>query len=377
SMLTQSVNEFYKRHSKDPLRPKFEDSLAFLGRTLSDLQKSIMKIRMVPVEQLFRRFPRTVRDLARSCGKDVRLQVVGGATDLDKSILDLLAEPLSHIVRNAVDHGIEPSEARIAAGKQPHGTVTLNAYHQGNHIVIECSDDGRGIDRTRVVEKAIQSGILAPADAAQLTESEALALVFHPGLSTAAQVTAISGRGVGMDVVKTVLDRLKGTVVVESQLGSGATFRLKVPLTVAIIKALMFNVGGRMFAVPLASVVEITRARPEDIHTVDRREVLQIRGETLTLVRPARLNRRRSTELQKFFVVVLSHNERKFGMVVDSLVGEEELVIKALDHQLVATEFISGASILGDGSVVLILNLQTVVSRLSRRADLSGLGAIA
>lgn len=371
SMLMQTMSEFYRRYSKDPLRARFDDSLAFIGRTLGDLQKSIMKIRMVPVEQLFRRFPRTVRDLSRSCGKEVELQVAGAATDLDKSILDLLAEPLSHIVRNAVDHGIETPDARSAAGKPRLGTILLNAYHQGNHIVIECSDDGRGIDRKRLVEKAIQSGIIDADEAERLTDNEAFALIFHPGLSTAAQVTAISGRGVGMDVVKTVLDRLKGQVTIESHLGLGTTFRLKVPLTVAIIKALMFRAGDQLYAVPLAAVIEITRSKSADIHVVDKHEVLQLRGETLTLVRPERLNRRYEREPRKFFVVVISHNDRKFGMIVDSLIGEEELVIKPLDHPLVATEFISGASILGDGSVVLILNVQAVVSRLNRRAEVS------
>lgn len=377
SMLAQNVSEFAQCYGRDPLRARFDDSLAFLSRTLSDLQKSIMKIRMVPVEQLFRRFPRTVRDLARACGKDVQLQISGAATDLDKSILDMLAEPLSHIVRNAIDHGIEPPAARTAAGKPETGTVSLNAYHQGNHIVIECSDDGRGIDRERVVARAMEAGVITADDAAQLSVTEALSLVFHPGLSTAAQVTAISGRGVGMDVVKTVLDGMKGSVAIESQLGRGTTFRLKVPLTVAIIKALMFRVAGRVFAVPLSSVVEIARSTESEIHAVDRHEVLTLRGETLPLVRPERLSRGSSAPRAKCFIVVISHNERKFGMIVDSLVGEEELVIKPLDHQLVATEFVGGASILGDGSVVLILNVQAVVSKLGRRLGVSPMGATA
>ncbi|HVH88135.1 MAG TPA: chemotaxis protein CheA, partial [Terriglobales bacterium] len=248
SMLMQATSEFEKRFSKDPLRTKFADAMAFQARVLNDLQKSVMKIRMVPVEHLFRRFPRLVRDTAKTCGKEVTLQISGQDTDLDKSILDALAEPLSHLVRNSVDHGIEPAEQRLASGKSAHGTVRLNAYHQGNQIVIECSDDGAGIDRYKLVTKAVERGILTHAEAEHLSDSDALHLVFHPGLSTAEQVTAISGRGVGMDVVRSVVNRLKGSISIESKPGAGTTFLLKVPLTLAIIKALMFLVSDRLYA---------------------------------------------------------------------------------------------------------------------------------
>ena len=369
SMLMQSIHDLEKRFAKDPLCAKFADAMAFQSRVLSDLQKSVMKIRMVPVEQLFRRFPRVVRDLAKTCGKEIDLQIAGENTDLDKNILDALAEPLSHIVRNAIDHGLEPSQVRVAQGKPPHGTVRLNAYHQGNHVVISCSDDGHGIDREKLVAKAVASGVITADEAARLNEQEAMALVFCAGISTAEQVTAISGRGVGMDVVKSVMDRLKGTVSIDSQLGKGTTFRLKVPLTLAVINALMFRVSDRLYAVPLASVVEITRARAADVHRVDPHEVLQLRGEVLTLVRLDKLSIRSGPRPEKFFVVVISHADRKYGLVVDSLVGEEEVVIKALDDSLVATDYVSGASILGDGSVVLILNIQALVTRLGRGND--------
>ena len=277
SMMHQTVNDFAKRYPKDSLKGRFADAMAFQARIINDLQKSVMKIRMVPVEQLFRRFPRVVRDVAKSCSKEVALVMNGQDTDLDKSILDMLAEPLAHLVRNAVDHGIESPADRISAGKAAQGTVTLNSYHQGNQIVIEVADDGRGIDKARLVNKAIERGVIASADAATLSENQALELVFHPGLSTAEQVTAISGRGVGMDVVKTVIDRLKGTVGIRSTLGKGTTFSLKVPLTLAIIKALLFRVSDRMYAVPLASVMEITRARQDEVHVVDHHDVIQLR----------------------------------------------------------------------------------------------------
>ncbi len=367
SMLMQSVSEFEKRFPKDPLRAKFADAMSFQMRVLSDLQKSVMKIRMVPVEQLFRQLPRIVRDTAKVCGKEVDLQLSGQDTDLDKSILDVLTEPLSHLVRNAVDHGIESAQERVAADKPAQGCIRLNAYHQGNQIIIECSDDGRGIDGYKLTSKAVALGILSHEEGESLPDSEALDLIFHPGLSTAEQVTEISGRGIGMDVVRTVLKQLKGTVSIESNTGIGTTFVLKVPLTLAIIKALMFRAADRIYAVPLDSVVEIARVADSDIHRVDHYEVMHLRGELLTLVRMSQLAKASATGIGKdLFVVVVAIADRKFGLIVERLVGEEELVIKALDDHLVATELVSGASILGDGSVVLILNLSAVVARLGR-----------
>lgn len=365
SMLHQAINEFDRRYPKDPLKMRFSDAMAFQARIMNDLQKSVMKIRMVPVEQLFRRFPRVVRDVAKSCGKEVNLVITGQDTDLDKSILDMLAEPLAHLVRNAVDHGIESPAERINDGKPAHGTVTLDAYHQGNQIVIEVTDDGRGIDRDKITAKAIERGLLKASDAALLGEADINDLIFHPGLSTAEQVTAISGRGVGMDVVKTVLEKLKGTVGIKTTPGKGTTFYLKVPLTLAIINALLFRVGDRLYAVPLAAVVEITRTNQSALHRVDNHDVMQLRNEVLPLLHLSKLANQ-SVETQKMFVVVISANERKFGLVVDQLVGEEELVIKAMDDHLVATDLVSGASILGDGTVVLILNLSSVVAKLGR-----------
>ncbi|HWC17222.1 MAG TPA: chemotaxis protein CheA [Terriglobales bacterium] len=367
SMLMQATTEFEKRFSKDPLRTKFADAMAFQARVLNDLQKSVMKIRMVPVENLFRRFPRLVRDVAKACGKEVALEITGQDTDLDKSILDALAEPLSHVVRNSVDHGIETPEQRVAAGKQAQGTIRLKAFHQGNQIVIECSDDGAGIDRYKLVSKAVERGILTHNEAEQLSDADALHLVFHPGLSTAEQITAISGRGVGMDVVQSVIERLKGTITIDSKPGLGTTFLLKVPLTLAIIKALMFRVSDRLYAIPLASVVEIARTTAADIHRIDQHEVMQLRDHVLTVVRMSQLVKRGPLRVnKKIFVIVVAIGERKFGLIVDRMVGEEELVIKALDDDIAATELVSGASILGDGSVVLILNLTAVVTRLGK-----------
>jgi len=378
SMLNRTLSEFDQTHAKDPVRAKLADAMAFQARILDELHKCVLKIRMVPVEQLFRRFPRVVRDVAKQCGKDVALEVSGQNTDLDKGILDALSEPLMHLVRNAVDHGIESAEERLTVGKPARGTIYLNAYHQATQVVIEIRDDGRGIDPRLLRSQAVKRGLLKPEDAQRLSDQDALNLIFESGFSTAAAVTEVSGRGIGMDVVRTVVDRLKGSIQVTSQKGRGATFQLRAPLTLASIQTLLFRVGGRLFAVPLSSVVEITRTTDNEIHKVDHREVLRLREQILTLVRLEHLSRLRSVESQsakkKNFVIVIGAADRRFGLVVDSLVGEEELVIKALPGEIVSSDLVSGASILGDGTVVLILNVPAILSRLTRATPL---GAIA
>ncbi len=375
SMLHRTIIEFEKHHAKDPLRSRFADALAFQSRVLEDLQRSVMKIRMVPVEQLFRRFPRIVRDVSINCGREVTLEIAGEHTDLDKGILDALAEPIAHLVRNAVDHGIETPEEREASGKSKSGVIRLNAYHQGNQVVIEVSDDGRGIDRKKLVSRAVERGSISSADASKLTEEDATRLIFQPGLSTADRVTEVSGRGVGMDAVIGALERLKGTIETDSEPGVGTTFRIFVPLTLASIQALLFKVAGHLYAVPLANVVEITRVAGSEIHRVDDYEVIRLRDQLLTLVHLDRLTAQSGKAASsKSFVIIIGAGERKFGLVVDSLMGEEELVIKALDDRLSSSDFVSGASILGDGTVVLILNIPVVASRLAR---LPALGAIA
>jgi two-component system chemotaxis sensor kinase CheA len=341
--------------------------MAFQARVLNDLQRSVMKIRMVPVDQLFRRFPRVVRDVGLQCGKQVELLVKGGDTDLDKGILDAIAEPLTHLVRNAVGHGIEPAEERVRAGKRVQGTLRLNAYHQGNQVVIEVSDDGHGIDAGKVRQRALSQGLVSAEQAARLTEAETLELIFRPGFSTAAEITELSGRGVGLDVVQSVLGRLKGTVQIETEAGRGTTFRLRLPLTLAIIKALLFQVEQRLYAIPLNAVAEITRSFEKHIHQVEHYDVLQLRNEVLPLLRLGRAPEPGPASARdKVFVLVINSADRKFGLVVDALVGEEELVIKALDDQSISTDLVSGASILGDGRVVLILNLIALVDRFTR-----------
>lgn len=364
SMLQQAVTEFTRRYPKDAMRGRFADAMAFQARVLGDLQRSVMKVRMVPVEQLFRRFPRMVRDVARQCGKEVQLVLSGEDTDLDKGLLDSIAEPLTHLVRNAIGHGIETKEERARNGKPAQGTVRLDAYHQGNQVIVEVADDGRGIEVQKVKTRAVQRGLLNHDQAAKLSESETLALIFQPGFSTADEITEISGRGVGLDVVQSVLNRIKGVVQIDSRPGQGTTFRLQLPLTLAIIKALLFRVEHRLYAIPLNSVSEIARAHEFDLHQVDGREVLQLRNQVLPVIRLGRApSNTPDGQRSKIFVLVIHVGERKFGLLVNSLEGEEELVIKALDDHAIETDLVSGASILGDGRVVLILNLATVVDR--------------
>jgi two-component system chemotaxis sensor kinase CheA len=374
SMLNRTLTEFDKAHARDPLRSKLADAMAFQTRVLDELHKCVLKIRMVPVEQLFRRFPRVVRDVAKQCGKDVALQIAGQNTDLDKGILDSLSEPLMHLVRNAVDHGIDPADERIAASKPARGTVFLNAYHQGAQVVIEVRDDGRGMDAHKLRAQAVEKGVLKPEDAKRLSDTDAYNLIFEPGFSTAASVTEVSGRGLGMDIVRTVMEKLKGTVHVSTQMGKGTTIQLRAPLTLASIQTLLFRVGGRLFAVPLTSVVEITRIREQEIHMVDQREILRLRDNLLTLVRLNRLDHIHAvtppTNKKTSFVIVIGAAEKRFGLVVDSLVGEEELVIKALPSDIVSSDLVTGASILGDGTVVLILNVPAVVSRFAKALPL-------
>src|ERR1700678_4240465 len=314
SMLQQTLNEFGKRYPKDLLRGKFADVMAFQARVLNDLQRSVMKIRMVPGDPLFRRFPRIVRDVARQCGREVNLELSGQETDLDKGILDAIAEPLTHLVRNAVSHGIEPAEERRNLGKPPRGTIRLNAMHQGNQVVVEISDDGRGIDAQKIRSKAIEMGIVTAEEASRLSEPETLELIFRPGFSTAEQVTEVSGRGVGMDVVQSVLHRLKATIHIETRPGQGTIFRLKLPLTLAIIKALMFWVEQRLYAIPLNAVNQIARTTEAEVHQVDHYEVLQLRNQVLPLLRLGRravaAGGRKSI---KPFVLVITAGEKKYG----------------------------------------------------------------
>jgi len=338
-MLQQAFQELTKHSPKESMRGRVADAMAFQSRVLNDLQRSVMKIRMVPVEQLFRRFPRMVRDVAKQGGKEVDLIISGQDTDLDKSLLDAIAEPLTHLVRNAVGHGIENAAERARLGKPTRGTIRLDAYHQGNQVIVEIKDDGSGIDSQKVKSKALDKKIVSVDEAERLSEANIIALVFRPGFSTADEITELAGRGVGLDVVQSVLHRLKGTVEIETHPGQGTTFRLKLPLTLAIIKALLFRVEGQLYAIPLNAVAEIARAKESDFHQVDNYEVLQLRNQVLPLVRLGRPSAQPAQAAGKIFVLVITVSESKLGLIVEALEGEEpgDLAVR-IEKLLLETE---------------------------------------
>ncbi len=358
------------RYLPGELMGRLADAQSVLGRVLQDLQRSAMRMRMVPADRVFRRFSRVARDLGRSMGKRVSLQVEGRATELDRGILDALEEPLLHIVRNAIGHGLETPEERRAAGKDPTGRVTLRAGREGNQVLVEVIDDGRGARADVVRARAVEKGLIDPAEAAALPDAEALQLVFRHGLSTSPEVNEISGRGVGLDVVRQRVVALKGSVRVESTPGQGTSFRIRVPLTVAIIQALLFRVGGRDYAVPLGAVVEIARTGDVPLQSLGVPEVFRLREEVLGLVRIGRLLGHESPGGAASFVIVLQREDGRFGILVDELLGEQELVIKAVHDSWVRTPLVAGASVVG-GALVLILDVLSVY-----RAALPAEGAV-
>ena len=339
---------------------KFRSTSQNLGRITGELQEGVMRIRMVPISQIFSRFPRLVRDLSKNLGKKINLVIEGEETELDKSVIDDLLDPIMHSVRNSVDHGIETSAARIAAGKPEEGMVVLKAANEGNMIVIEISDDGKGIDVESVKAKAVERGVLNPNKV--LTDVEAFQLIFEPGFSTAAQVTSISGRGVGLDVVRRSIEGLNGTVTVTSEKGKGTKFTIKLPLTLAIIQGLLVRVGPEIYSIPITSVIESLRIKPEDIRRIDNNEVFNIRSDVISLLRLNRLFGIQSeTDQEYFFIVIVGTAEKKMGFMVDSLIGEEDVVIKPLRDQFTNSPGIAGASILGDGSVSLIIDVSQLL----------------
>ena len=342
------------------LNVKFRGSTQNLGQIVGELQEGVMKTRMVPISQIFNRFPRVVRDLQRDLKKKVELVMEGEDTELDKTVVDDLLDPIMHCVRNSVDHGIETPDVRAAAGKPETGTLLLKAANEGNQIVIEISDDGAGINVEKVREKAISRGILHPNKI--LTDQEAFNLIFQPGFSTADKISNVSGRGVGLDVVRTMIEKLKGTVSVTSGAGKGSTFTIKLPLTLAIIQGLLVRVGTQVYSIPITSVIESQRVRKEEINTIDNYEVMNVRDEVISVLRLSRLFHIKSANTSEYcFVVIVGTQEKKIGVMVDSLIGEEDVVIKALHDQFTNSPGIAGASILGDGSVSLIIDVSQLL----------------
>ena len=347
---------------------KFRNSYQLLTRVTNDLQETVMKIRMLPIAQTFNRFPRLIRDLSRDLGKEVKLEMSGEETELDKSVIEVLVDPLIHIVRNAMDHGIEMPEEREKAGKPRVGTISLNASHNGNLIVIKISDDGKGMSPQKIFENAVKKGLVS-ADA-KLTEKQMLEYIFAPGFSTATKVTNLSGRGVGMDVVKKSLDKINGTVGIETELGKGSTFFLRIPLTVAIIQALIVDAEKEYYAIPINSISETLKIGVEDIQNLEGTEVIKIREDVINVLSVKELFKlptRYESHIKSYYAVILASEDKKVALLVNNLIGEQDIVIKTLKDKVTRVEGISGATILGDGTVSFILDIQTIVGLGTKR----------
>ncbi|HEX2924580.1 MAG TPA: chemotaxis protein CheA, partial [Chloroflexota bacterium] len=334
-----------------------------IGRIVDELQESIMKARMLPVESLFNRFPRVVRDLAQRSGKKIDFVVEGRETELDRSVIEELHDPLVHLLRNCVDHGVEPPEKRVAAGKPEVGQIRLSAMHRENRILIRVQDDGAGMDAAKIKATAIKRGVLTAEAAERLSDQEAVELVFMPGFSTAEKITDVSGRGVGMDIVRTNIEKLNGSVTIDTHIGQGTCFTLELPLTLAIIDALMVGVGDQIFAIPLVSVMETLRVWRSEIQSINSRQAIQLRETVLPLITLEKALALPSSQesVDRVFVVAVRVGDNRFGLVVDSLLGELQVVIKSLGRQVGTIAGVTGATILGDGRVALILDVPSLV----------------
>jgi two-component system chemotaxis sensor kinase CheA len=339
-----------------------DESLSQLNRITLDLQNVVMKIRMVPIAFVFNRFPRMVRDLAKQLSKEINFVIEGEDTELDRTFVEDIGEPLVHLLRNAIDHGIETKEERIAKGKPPVGTVVLSARHEGNNVVIEVKDDGRGIDRATVLKKAIEKGLISEAQAENLSDEKVYEFLFLPGFSTRSNATELSGRGVGMDVVKNVVESLNGTVKIESVKDRGTTVTIRLPLTLAIIQALLVTVNNHVYAIPIANIDSTLNVSANKIQKLQDKLVTVIRGEIIPLVKLWEvfgLNGHK--EEQYYNTVIVRMGNRKYGLVVDSLIGQEDIVIKSLGKIFNDVRIFSGGAILGDGSIALILDVSNIV----------------
>lgn len=342
--------------------PNYTDSIEYLERVSSSLHDAVMKVRMVPVENVFNRFPRMIRDIARKLDKDIELVMTGEETELDRTVVDEIGEPLIHLLRNAADHGLETKEERKAAGKTSKGQIRLEAYQDGNNVIIEVSDDGKGIDVNRIKEKALKNGAITQDELATMTEQEIIQLIFRPSFSTAEVVSDLSGRGVGLDVVKSKISTLGGSVEVRSEFGKGSTFLVKLPLTLAIIQALMVNIDTEKYAIPLSNIQTIETVNRTDIEHLQNQEVIVLRGEVIPLVRLNNLlELNEANESENVMVVIVKKGDRYVGFIIDSLIGQQEIVVKSLGRHLNNIDMIVGATILGNGEVTLILDINRLV----------------
>ena len=345
------------------LLDSFSQTSALIGKSTTDLRQAIMKARMLPVKTVFQRFQRLVRDLSASHGKEVALRFEGEETELDKTIIDEIGEPILHLIRNAVDHGMESPGQRLSLGKPRGGSIWLRARHESNHIVIAVSDDGRGMSPEKIRSAALQKGLIEGGAAASMSDAEILQLVFSPGFSTSSEVTETSGRGIGLDVVKKIVESLNGTLEIQSSVGVGTTFTIRLPLTLAILTALMVEVAGETYAIPLSSVEESIQVAEADFHQVGSRQVVRLRDRILPLHRLDRFFGHDAASRELQYVVVVAGGEKRAGLVVDRLVGQQEVVIKGLDDYLGELPGISGGTVMGDGRIALIIDTASILGR--------------
>ncbi|MFP5961176.1 chemotaxis histidine kinase/response regulator CheAY2 [Helicobacter pylori] len=357
--LIRIYSDVEERYDGEKFLEELNQVVSSISAVTTDLQLAVMKTRMQPVGKVFNKFPRMVRDLSRELGKSIELIIEGEETELDKSIVEEIGDPLIHIIRNSCDHGIEPLEERRRLNKPETGKVQLSAYNEGNHIVIKISDDGKGLDPVMLKEKAIEKGVISERDAEGMSDREAFNLIFKPGFSTAKVVSNVSGRGVGMDVVKTNIEKLNGIIEIDSEVGVGTTQKLKIPLTLAIIQALLVGVQEEYYAIPLSSVLETVRISQDEIYTVDGKSVLRLRDEVLSLVRLSDIFKVDAIleSNSDVYVVIIGLADQKIGVIVDYLIGQEEVVIKSLGYYLKNTKGIAGATVRGDGKITLIVDV--------------------
>ncbi|MFP6219591.1 chemotaxis histidine kinase/response regulator CheAY2 [Helicobacter pylori] len=357
--LIRIYGDVEERYDGEKFLEELNQVVSSISAVTTDLQLAVMKTRMQPVGKVFNKFPRMVRDLSRELGKSIELIIEGEETELDKSIVEEIGDPLIHIIRNSCDHGIEPLEERRRLNKPETGKVQLSAYNEGNHIVIKISDDGKGLDPVMLKEKAVEKGVISERDAEGMSDREAFNLIFKPGFSTAKVVSNVSGRGVGMDVVKTNIEKLNGIIEIDSEVGVGTTQKLKIPLTLAIIQALLVGVQEEYYAIPLSSVLETVRISQDEIYTVDGKSVLRLRDEVLSLVRLSDIFKVDAIleSSSDVYVVIIGLADQKIGVIVDYLIGQEEVVIKSLGYYLKNTRGIAGATVRGDGKITLIVDV--------------------
>ncbi|MBM0067272.1 chemotaxis protein CheW [Alkalicoccobacillus gibsonii] len=349
--------------SGELVNAELTETVERMTRTTGNLQEIILTMRMMPVETVFNRFPRMIRNLSKDLGKQVHLEIVGAETELDRTIIDEIGDPLVHLLRNSIDHGIETPEERMAVGKPAQGTVLLKAYHSGNHVFIEIKDDGAGISREKVLNKALKNQIITEDDAGSLTDSQVFGLLFEPGFSTAEQITDISGRGVGLDVVRNTFESLGGVVTVQSELNKGSTFLIQLPLTLSIIDVMLVETGGEKYAIPLTSIVETAIVNKDELFSAHGQKVIDFRGKVVPLVFLRDVFNTPITELDEDFysLVIIQKGEQIAGLVVDSLIGQHDIVLKSLGNYLTNVFAISGATILGDGEVALIVDPNALI----------------